>query len=179
MKRSIPFFISFPLIILFSLGVVVLAFIIPFESSQVSSVTYAQTPSVPAFPGAEGFGANSIGGRGGRVIEVTNLNDNGSGSLRSCVEASGPRTCVFRVGGTISLDGLTIINPYITIAGQTAPGGGITLKYGKQIQIATHDVVIRYVRFRSTGDQSFTQDAIEIGGGVGARRTTSSWTTFL
>ena len=70
MKRSIPFFISFPLIILFSLGVAVFGFTIPFESSQFSSVTYAQTPSVPAFPGAEGFGAKSIGGRGGRAIKV-------------------------------------------------------------------------------------------------------------
>jgi len=93
--------------------------------------------AIPAFPGAEGFGADSVGGRGGRVIEVTNLQQSGTGSLRACVEASGPRTCVFHVGGTIELtSGLAIQNPYITIAGQTAPGGGITLK-GYPLSIST------------------------------------------
>ncbi len=86
---------------------------------------------VVAFPGAEGFGAGSVGGRGGKVYEVTNTNDSGSGSLRSCIEASGPRICIFRTGGLITLNSpLTILNPYITIAGQTAPGGGITIKLG-------------------------------------------------
>jgi hypothetical protein len=59
--------------------------------------------SVKAFPSAEGFGANAVGGRGGRVLEVTTLNDSGDGSLRSCMEAAGPRVCVFRVSGTITL----------------------------------------------------------------------------
>ena len=105
--------------------------------------------SIPAFPGAEGFGAKSVGGRGGKVFEVTNLNNSGSGSLRACVEASGPRTCVFRTGGTIGINSdLAITNPYITIAGQTAPGGGITLK-GSTLSINTHDVIVRYLRVRS------------------------------
>ena len=110
---------------------------------------------VVAFPGAEGFGAQSLGGRGGTVIEVTNLNDSGSGSLRACVEARGPRICVFRVGGTITTQSEIIAaNPYLTIAGQTAPGGGITLRASQNYHeepfvISTHDVIIRFVRFRA------------------------------
>ena len=109
--------------------------------------------AVPAFPGAQGGGAESVGGRGGQVIEVTNLNDSGAGSLRACVIASGPRTCVFRVGGTINLlSNLAINNPFITIAGQTAPGGGIQLS-GKNmpqtmVVITTNNMVLRYIRVR-------------------------------
>ena len=108
--------------------------------------------SIPAFYGAEGFGAGSLGGRGGKVYEITNTNDSGSGSLRSCVEASGPRICVFKTGGLISLNSpLSIKNPYITIAGQTAPGGGITIKLGSSTEvflIKTHDVIMRYITVR-------------------------------
>jgi len=109
------------------------------------------------FPGAEGWGAGSVGGRGGQVIEVTNLDDSGPGSLRACVEGSefprdytGPtnRICVFRIAGVIELNGpLRIKVPYITIAGQTAPGDGITLKGGGFL-ISTHDVIIRYLHYR-------------------------------
>jgi pectate lyase len=110
--------------------------------------TYAQAATL-AFPGAEGFGRLAEGGRGGKVIEVTNLNASGAGSLRACVEASGPRTCVFRVGGTIDLGGrnLHVLNPYLTIAGQTAPGDGIVIK-GGGFPIQTHDIIIRYLRIR-------------------------------
>jgi pectate lyase len=111
--------------------------------------------AVKAFPEAEGFGAAAVGGRGGQVIEVTNLNDSGSGSLRAAVAASGPRICVFRTGGTIALHSpLRISNPYITIAGQTAPGGGITLRNApgytvdSTLNIATHDVVVRFIAIR-------------------------------
>ena len=121
---------------------------------------------VPAFPGAEGSGALAKGGRGGVVCEVTNLNDSGSGSLRACAEMAGPRTVVFRVSGTIVLKSrIRIRDPYITIAGQTAPGGGIqitgkvpgTIPFGSGdtadnrsdlLRVETHDVVIRYLRLR-------------------------------
>lgn len=109
--------------------------------------------SAPAFPGAEGYGANAIGGRGGRVIEVTTLDDSGPGSLRAAIEAQGPRIVVFRVAGTIELlTPLIIKNPYITIAGQSAPGGGIALKSHNMddapLEISTQHVVVRYLRVR-------------------------------
>lgn len=124
-----------------------------------------------AFPGAEGFGAYSKGGRGGKVIYVTNLNDQGAGSLRWAVEQECPRTIVFGVSGTIELkDRLDIENPFITIAGQTAPGDGICLK-GETLKILTHDVIIRYIRVR-VGDAKFNvggtnqgKDAIDISVG--------------
>lgn len=109
---------------------------------------------LPAFPGAEGFGSTTPGGRGGRVLEVTHLGDTGPGSLREALEATGPRIIVFRTGGTLEVNSpLQIKNPFVTIAGHTAPGGGITLKNGPgnlyaPLQIKTHDVVLRYLRSR-------------------------------
>lgn len=112
-----------------------------------------------AFPGAEGYGRFARGGRGGRVIEVTTLDDSGPGSLREAVDAEGPRTIIFRVGGVIRLkDKLIIRNPYCTIAGQTAPGDGICLYGYTFAPYATHDVVIRYVRIRIGDESGVTQD---------------------
>ena len=99
-----------------------------------------------AFPTAEGYGKYALGGRGGKVIEVTNLNESGEGSFRAAVEAEGPRTVIFRVSGTIDTD-LSIKNDYITIAGQTAPGDGITLK--GTLGISASHVIIRYIRVRA------------------------------
>ncbi|MCX5771964.1 MAG: pectate lyase [Candidatus Hydrogenedentes bacterium] len=101
---------------------------------------------VPAFPGAEGYGARATGGRGGQVIAVTNLNADGPGSLRAACEAGGPRIVVFRVSGTIAGD-VKIKHDQITIAGQTAPGDGITIK--GNLAMDANDVVIRYIRVRT------------------------------
>jgi len=102
-----------------------------------------------AFPGAEGYGRFAIGGRGGRVLHVTNLNDSGPGSLRAAVEATGPRTVVFDVGGLISLKSKLIFrNPFLTVAGHTAPGKGICIRNFTFGGLGASDTVIRHVRLR-------------------------------
>ena len=112
-----------------------------------------------AFPGAEGFGAYAEGGRGGDVYYVTNLNDDGAGSLRYGIDnASGPRTIVFAVSGTIALnDDLKVDKDYITIAGQTAPGDGICLR-NDRFKIEGSHVIVRYIRSR-LGDVGGVQSA--------------------
>lgn len=103
---------------------------------------------IVAFPGAEGGGAYSFGGRGGKVIVVTSLADSGPGTLREACEQGGARTVVFNVAGIIRIKTPLIIRaPYITIAGQTAPGDGVCVA-GESVWINTHDVIIRYMRFR-------------------------------
>ncbi len=129
---------------------------------------------VPAFPGAEGFGAGSVGGRGGTVIPVTNLDDDGPGSLRAAVETPGPRTIVFHTGGTITLQSpLEISEPFVTVAGQTAPGDGIALRgdggFGAALlRVTTHDVILRHLRLRPGSDElpdgSCCRDALSING---------------
>jgi len=121
---------------------------------------------IPAFPGAEGFGATTPGGRGGKVLFVTNLNDDGPGSFRVACEAEGARTVIFRIAGTITLAKKLIIkNPYITIAGQTVPGDGICLRNFTFV-IATHDVIVRYLRSRLGDVTAQEDDSITLASGA-------------
>ena len=120
-----------------------------------------------AFPGAYGWGAESTGGRGGTTIHVTNLDDSGSGSFREACTTSGARTIVFDVGGTVLLsDKLQIAgNSNVTIAGQTAPGGGICISTPKEVSFSGEHMICRYVRFRSTGANA-DQDTFSLVGGA-------------
>ena len=103
---------------------------------------------IPAFPGAEGGGMYTAGGRGGKVLVVTNLNDDGPGSFRWACEQGGARIIVFNVCGIINLKTPIILRaPYVTIAGQTAPGDGVCIA-GESFQVNTHDVIVRHMRFR-------------------------------
>ena len=139
-----------------------IAWVVILMTSHMSPASGA----VPAFPGAEGSGAQTPGGRGGRIIKVTNLNSSGPGSLEAACRTPGPRIVVFEVSGIIRAD-IVITEPYITIAGQTAPGAGITIEgmlrsdlrdWNKPLtsQPHVHDVVVRFLRVRSPvgrGDQ--------------------------
>jgi len=103
---------------------------------------------IPAFPGAQGGGIYSFGGRGGKVIVVNNLNDSGPGSFREACETPGPRIVIFNVAGIIQLkDRIRVRAPYITIAGNTAPGDGVCVA-GNTVELETHDIIIRHMRFR-------------------------------
>jgi hypothetical protein len=135
----------------------------PEPAAAAASNAVANAPTLPtlrAFPGAEGFGAYTPGGRGGKVYVVTTLEDGAAspraGSLRAALTAKEPRFVVFAVSGTIHLKKkLRIDSPFLTIAGQTAPGGGICLA-DEEVAVATHDVVIRHLRFRR-GDTTGTE----------------------
>jgi pectate lyase len=129
------------------------------DATTAARLQNPPVPAVPSFPGAEGAGAVTVGGRGGKVLEVTNRNDSGPGSLRAAIEAKGPRIVVFRVSGIITLQSrLSITEPYLTIAGQTAPGDGICIR-GETTEINTHEVIIRYIRFRR-GELTRRDDAL-------------------
>ena len=132
---------------------------------------------LPAFPGAQGAGAASVGGRGGTIMEITNLNDSGPGSLRACVEASFPRTCMCRISGSITnASRLQVSSPFITIPGQTCPGGPLTLHSASAAQcnggsggdcgtlfISTHDVIIRYVTYDGNANTPTGPDTGTVG----------------
>ena len=130
------------------------------ESDRSNSVTAAtsapQTTGLKAFPGAEGFGAYATGGRGGRVIKVTSLAADGPGTLQEALNINAPRTIVFAVSGVIEADIVRIPYGDVTIAGQTAPGGGITIKgrlYGAY-QYGVDNMIIRHLRIRPAYDGS-------------------------
>lgn len=116
-----------------------------------------------------GYGARTVGGASGRSILVTNLRDSGRGSLRAALEASGRRIVRFRVAGTIALESpIKIKSPYITVAGNTAPGQGVQIR-GAPVVVQTHDVILRYLRIRP-GDKGMTSseaadyDAVTLNG---------------
>ncbi|RKO73309.1 polysaccharide lyase [Sphingobacterium puteale] len=120
---------------------------------------------IKAFPGAEGGGAFTAGGRGGKVFVVTSLADSGPGTLREACEAGGARIVVFNVAGIIQLEKPIVVKaPYITIAGQTAPGDGVCVA-GESFLIDTHDVILRFLRLRR-GQTDVTRRDDAVGGNV-------------
>ena len=126
------------------------------------------THAVPVIPGAAGYGMSTPAGRGGPVYRVTNLKADGAGSLKACIDATGPRTCIFEVSGAIVLtDDMTIRNGTLTIAGQTAPSPGIMIR-GGAFKIHASDVLIQHLRFRvgdsTTGPSPANRDALKIEG---------------
>ena len=126
----------------------------------------AQQSPLPAFPGAEGFGSTTPGGRGGRVLFVTNTGDSGPGSFREACMAKGPRIIVFRTAGLITLrTPIRITEPYATIAGQSAPGDGICLR-GQEFKVHTHDVIVRFLRSRPGDIANEEVDAMGAGNGA-------------
>ncbi len=119
---------------------------------------------LPIFPGAEGFGTNTPGGRGGKIIKVTNLDDAGPGSLRAAIDTDSSRIIVFEISGTIKLSSPIYLKyPFVTIAGQTAPSPGISIR-DSFLAVRTHDVFVQHLRFRvgDQGDNPSTRDGINI-----------------
>lgn len=131
-------------------------------------VVATRADALPVFPGAVGFGTDTLAGRGGTVYRVTNLNTSGTGSLKACIDGSGPRVCVFETSGTIKLTtDLIIRNDFITIAGQTAPSPGIMLR-GAALKITASNVLVQHLRVRvgddAVGPAFENRDALKIEG---------------
>ena len=152
-------------------------------SASVSAHAQDQTRTDPsvrrlAFPGAEGYGANAEGGRGGDVYQVTNTDDTGPGSLREGIDsAEGPRTILFAVSGIVELNSdLKIDKDHITIAGQTAPGDGICLK-NYPLKIQADHVIVRYIRSRLGVDARQESDSISVinGSNIILDHCSASW----
>jgi pectate lyase len=124
--------------------------------------------AIPVIPGAAGYGVSTPAGRGGTVYRVTNIKADGAGSLKACIDGTGPRTCVFEVSGVIALtDDMTIRNGTLTIAGQTAPSPGIMIR-GGAFKVHASDVLIQHLRFRvgddKIGPDPGNRDALKIEG---------------
>src|SRR3569832_2099856 len=124
--------------------------------------------ALPVIPGGAGLGMDTPAGRGGKVYKVTNLNASGTGSLKACTDATGARVCVFEVGGYIRLtEDLLIRNGPITIAGQTAPSPGITIR-GAALKIQGSNVLVQHIRVRAgddpTGPAPDNRDAMKLQG---------------
>lgn len=147
----------------------------PILALVVGSACGTDAPAAPTpngalavVPGIEGFGTRTPAGRGGAVLRVTTLADAGPGSLRAAVETPGPRVVIFEVSGTIALsERLDIEQPFVTVAGQTAPSPGVTLR-GAPLRIATHDVLVQHLRIRvgdePGGELPQGQDGLQIYG---------------
>jgi hypothetical protein len=128
----------------------------------------AAAQALPVIPGGSGFGMDTKGGRGGRVIKVTNVNASGSGSLKACIDATGARTCVFEVSGVIRISSdLIIRNNNLHIAGQTAPSPGIMIR-GAALRITASDIVVQHLRIRAgddaNGPDPTNRDSLKIEG---------------
>ena len=143
----------------------------PLEPVAAAAGGFPAFDEVKIFPGAEGFGVKSVGGRGGILCFLTSLADSGPGTLRDCAERAEPRIVVFKTGGTIEVDStIEIKNPFISIYGQTAPGDGILLRASlasanAPLAIMTHDVLVQHMRIRAGTSHQVTccRDAIQIG----------------
>jgi pectate lyase len=137
-------------------------------SGAIAALAAIAAHAVPVIPGAAGYGMDTPAGRGGTVYRVTNINASGAGSLKACIDATGPRTCVFDVSGSIVLaSDITIRNGNLTIAGQTAPSPGIMIR-GATFAVHASDVLIQHLRFRvgddAGGPSPANRDALKIEG---------------